>query len=130
MFQGPVAQWSEQGTHNPSVAGSIPAGPTTLTSRTSGLRVRRSAAGTDGTLGGLRPALPRAAPAASGSRPRHADLHHSRGVIDRVESRRLGTIDDHPPKCAPRAPVATPGSEALLRTSMRRGIVAERAVAR
>ncbi len=25
---GPVAQWSEQGTHNPSVAGSIPAGPT------------------------------------------------------------------------------------------------------
>ncbi len=28
MFSGPVAQWSEQGTHNPSVAGSIPAGPT------------------------------------------------------------------------------------------------------
>ena len=28
-FRGPVAQWSEQGTHNPSVAGSIPAGPTT-----------------------------------------------------------------------------------------------------
>ncbi len=25
---GPVAQRSEQGTHNPSVAGSIPAGPT------------------------------------------------------------------------------------------------------
>src|SRR6476661_301453 len=25
---GPVAQWSEQGTHNPPVAGSIPAGPT------------------------------------------------------------------------------------------------------
>ena len=25
---GPVAQWSEQRTHNPSVAGSIPAGPT------------------------------------------------------------------------------------------------------
>ena len=25
---GAVAQWSEQGTHNPSVAGSIPAGPT------------------------------------------------------------------------------------------------------
>jgi hypothetical protein len=27
-YRGPVAQWSEQGTHNPSVAGSIPAGPT------------------------------------------------------------------------------------------------------
>jgi integrase len=26
--RGAVAQWSEQGTHNPSVAGSIPAGPT------------------------------------------------------------------------------------------------------
>ena len=25
---GPVAQWSEQGTHNPSVDGSIPSGPT------------------------------------------------------------------------------------------------------
>src|ERR1700676_1359203 len=25
---GPVAQWSERGTHNPLVAGSIPAGPT------------------------------------------------------------------------------------------------------
>ena len=27
---GAVAQWSEQGTHNPSVAGSIPAGPTRM----------------------------------------------------------------------------------------------------
>src|SRR4051794_10035453 len=27
---GPVAQWSEQATHNRSVAGSIPAGPTLL----------------------------------------------------------------------------------------------------
>ena len=26
--QGPVAQWSEQGTHNPLVVGSIPTGPT------------------------------------------------------------------------------------------------------
>jgi integrase len=26
--RGPVAQWSEQGTHNPSVGGSIPPGPT------------------------------------------------------------------------------------------------------
>jgi hypothetical protein len=29
QWRGAVAQWSEQGTHNPSVAGSIPAGPTT-----------------------------------------------------------------------------------------------------
>ena len=29
--RGPVAQWSEQATHNRSVAGSIPAGPTLLT---------------------------------------------------------------------------------------------------
>ena len=28
FFSGPVAQWSEQGTHNPSVEGSIPSGPT------------------------------------------------------------------------------------------------------
>ena len=28
--QGAVAQWSEQGTHNPSVAGSIPACPTNV----------------------------------------------------------------------------------------------------
>jgi hypothetical protein len=28
---GPVAQWSEQGTHNPSVGGSIPPGPTLVT---------------------------------------------------------------------------------------------------
>ena len=28
LQHGPVAQWSEQGTHNPLVAGSIPAGPT------------------------------------------------------------------------------------------------------
>jgi hypothetical protein len=28
LHGGPVAQWLEQGTHNPSVAGSIPAGPT------------------------------------------------------------------------------------------------------
>ena len=27
-FNGPVAQWSEQGTHNPLVAGSNPAGST------------------------------------------------------------------------------------------------------
>ena len=26
----PVAQWSEQGTHNPSVEGSIPSGPTVV----------------------------------------------------------------------------------------------------
>jgi hypothetical protein len=30
--KGPVAQWLEQGTHNPSVAGSIPARPTLSTS--------------------------------------------------------------------------------------------------
>ncbi len=28
---GPVAQWSEQGTHNPPVVGSIPTGPTQST---------------------------------------------------------------------------------------------------
>ncbi len=27
---GPVAQWSEQGTHNPLVVGSIPTGPTQI----------------------------------------------------------------------------------------------------
>jgi hypothetical protein len=27
-FRGAVAQWLEQGTHNPSVVGSIPTGPT------------------------------------------------------------------------------------------------------
>ena len=27
-YLGPVAQWLEQGTHNPLVAGSSPAGPT------------------------------------------------------------------------------------------------------
>jgi hypothetical protein len=29
IIQGLVAQWLERGTHNPLVAGSIPAGPTT-----------------------------------------------------------------------------------------------------
>ena len=28
LSKGPVAQWLEQGTHNPLVAGSSPAGPT------------------------------------------------------------------------------------------------------
>lgn len=28
VYAGPVAQWSEQGTHNPLVVGSIPTGPT------------------------------------------------------------------------------------------------------
>ena len=28
--KGPVAQWSEQGTHNPLVVGSIPTGPTSI----------------------------------------------------------------------------------------------------
>ncbi len=28
QITGPVAQWSEQGTHNPLVVGSIPTGPT------------------------------------------------------------------------------------------------------
>ena len=31
-INGPVAQWSEQGTHNPLVAGSNPAGSTIITS--------------------------------------------------------------------------------------------------
>lgn len=33
-INGPVAQWSEQGTHNPLVAGSNPAGSTKLTQPT------------------------------------------------------------------------------------------------
>jgi hypothetical protein len=32
MRDGPVAQWLEQGTHNPLVVGSIPTGPTTKAS--------------------------------------------------------------------------------------------------
>ena len=35
---GPVAQWSEQGTHNPSVEGSIPSRPT-LSTRTNAIQV-------------------------------------------------------------------------------------------
>ena len=41
-FRGPVAQWSEQGTHNPSVDGSIPSGPTALCAGQAPSRARRA----------------------------------------------------------------------------------------